>query len=173
MHIARQYLEPQTRDDAGVPVDAAEITDVAMAHLINEYARYITLQDFEHPLLTVLLVCTEQGCCWESTESSPLSLLSVAMAAALARSFRWQSKSISAILQISLASCREAGVRNLKKHLEKIYRKVALKLVKQGAGMPAHAAEPASQDNPVSQEALHVSGAALSLLVPLMLKQTS
>ena len=28
--------------------------------------------------------------------------------------------------------CREAGVRNLKKHLEKIYRKVALKLVKGG-----------------------------------------
>ncbi|CAK0771468.1 hypothetical protein CVIRNUC_003863 [Coccomyxa viridis] len=93
VHIARQYLEPQTRDDAGVPADAAEITDVAMAHLINEYAR-------------------------------------------------------------------EAGVRNLKKHLEKIYRKVALKLVKQGAGMPAKAAEPTSQDNPVSQEALHVSGEA-------------
>ena len=42
MHIARQYLEPQTRDDAGVPADAAEITDVAMAHLINEYARYVS-----------------------------------------------------------------------------------------------------------------------------------
>ena len=28
--------------------------------------------------------------------------------------------------------CREAGVRNLKKHLEKVYRKVALKLVKGG-----------------------------------------
>ena len=26
--------------------------------------------------------------------------------------------------------CREAGVRNLQKHLEKIYRKVALKLAK-------------------------------------------
>ena len=53
-------------------------------------------------------------------------------------------------------------MRTLKKHLEKIYRKVALKLVKQGAGMPAKAVEPSTQDNPVSQEALHVSGAALS-----------
>jgi len=39
IHIARQYLEPQTRDDAGVPEDGASITDEAMAHLINEYAR--------------------------------------------------------------------------------------------------------------------------------------
>lgn len=28
--------------------------------------------------------------------------------------------------------CREAGVRNLKKHLEKLYRKAALKLVQVG-----------------------------------------
>ena len=62
-------------------------------------------------------------------------------------------------------------MRNLKKHLEKIYRKVALKLVKQGAGMPAKAAEPTSQDNPVSQEALHVSGAALSPSMLLLLKK--
>ena len=54
---------------------------------------------------------------------------------------------------------REAGVRNLKKHLEKIYRKVALKLVKQGAGPPPHAAS--QEENPVSQEAFHISGAHL------------
>ena len=56
---------------------------------------------------------------------------------------------------------REAGVRNLKKHLEKIYRKVALKLVKQGAGppiWPSEAAGAATGDNSVSQEAFHVSG---------------
>ena len=47
-------------------------------------------------------------------------------------------------------------MRNLKKHLEKIYRKVALKLVKQGAGPPIAAA--AAEANPVSQEALHISG---------------
>ena len=51
-------------------------------------------------------------------------------------------------------------MRNLKKHLEKIYRKVALKLVK-----------PTSHDSPVSQEALHVSGAALSPSMLLVLKQ--
>lgn len=43
VHIARQYLEPQTRDDAGVPLDTASITDEAMAHLINEYARCAVL----------------------------------------------------------------------------------------------------------------------------------
>ena len=66
MHIARQYLEPQTRDDAGVPADAAEITDIAMAHLINEYARYRSLQDREHPPLTMLPVLVMQVCIWES-----------------------------------------------------------------------------------------------------------
>ena len=51
-------------------------------------------------------------------------------------------------------------MRNLKKHLEKIYRKVALKLVKQGAGPPAAAAADAdasTEENLVSQE--EVSGA--------------
>ena len=51
-------------------------------------------------------------------------------------------------------------MRNLKKHLEKIYRKVALKLVKQGAGPPPPAA--AQEENPVSQEAFHISGMYLS-----------
>lgn len=37
--------------------------------------------------------------------------------------------------------CREAGVRNLKKHLEKVYRKAALRLVEAGAALqPAAAA---------------------------------
>ena len=39
VHIARQYLEPQTHEDAGVPKEAASITDEAMTHLITEYAR--------------------------------------------------------------------------------------------------------------------------------------
>jgi hypothetical protein len=37
--------------------------------------------------------------------------------------------------------CREAGVRNLKKHLERIYRKVALKLVKAGHAPKASAVD--------------------------------
>ena len=48
------------------------------------------------------------------------------------------------------AYCREAGVRNLKKLLEKIYRKVALKLVRQGH-MPASQEGPASQEEGVSR----------------------
>jgi Lon-like ATP-dependent protease len=41
-----------------------------------------------------------------------------------------------------LLRCREAGVRNLKKHLEKIYRKAAFKLVQNGAKLVA--VEPAA-----------------------------
>ena len=40
VHIARQYLEPQAQNDAGIPSAAAHITDEAMRELINEYARY-------------------------------------------------------------------------------------------------------------------------------------
>ena len=44
---------------------------------------------------------------------------------------------------------REAGVRNLKKLLEKIYRKAALKLVKRGVdGPPKAAASDASSEQP-------------------------
>ncbi|MQM01521.1 hypothetical protein Taro_034279, partial [Colocasia esculenta] len=37
-----------------------------------------------------------------------------------------------ALLSLIENYCREAGVRNLQKHIEKIYRKIALKLVRQG-----------------------------------------
>ncbi|KAI8475159.1 MAG: Lon protease C-terminal proteolytic domain-containing protein [Monoraphidium minutum] len=70
--IARSYLEPQARTDAGVPPGAVEVTDGAMGVLIDQY-------------------------------------------------------------------CREAGVRNLKKHLEKLYRKAALKLVQEYVGLPPFA----------------------------------
>lgn len=63
--IARTYLEPQSRADAGVPLGAVKVTEAALDVLVEDYAR-------------------------------------------------------------------EAGVRNLKKHLEKIYRKSALKLVQKG-----------------------------------------
>ncbi|CAH2054931.1 unnamed protein product [Thlaspi arvense] len=39
----------------------------------------------------------------------------------------------AALLSLIENYCREAGVRNLQKHIEKIYRKIALKLVRQGA----------------------------------------
>ncbi|XP_022156355.1 lon protease homolog 1, mitochondrial-like isoform X2 [Momordica charantia] len=39
----------------------------------------------------------------------------------------------AALLGLIENYCREAGVRNLQKHIEKIYRKIALQLVRQGA----------------------------------------
>ncbi|TKV96531.1 hypothetical protein SEVIR_9G434300v4 [Setaria viridis] len=65
MHIARDYLEKNTREASGIKPEQVEVTDDALLALIENY-------------------------------------------------------------------CREAGVRNLKKHIEKIYRKIALKLVRQG-----------------------------------------
>ncbi|GKV31963.1 hypothetical protein SLEP1_g40611 [Rubroshorea leprosula] len=48
----------------------------------------------------------------------------------------------AALLALIENYCREAGVRNLQKHIEKIYRKIALKLVRQGASSePAVAGE--------------------------------
>ena len=80
--IARKYLEPQTREAAGIPAGSTVVTDDAMRELITEYAR-------------------------------------------------------------------EAGVRNLKKLLEKIYRKAALKLVKRGVqGAPP---KPEATDAPAEQ----------------------
>ncbi|ONL96205.1 Lon protease homolog 2 peroxisomal [Zea mays] len=64
MHIARDYLEKNTRQACGIKTDQVEVTDTALLALIENY-------------------------------------------------------------------CREAGVRNLLKQIEKIYRKIALQLVRQ------------------------------------------
>ncbi|XP_048324531.2 lon protease homolog 1, mitochondrial [Ziziphus jujuba] len=47
-----------------------------------------------------------------------------------------------ALLALIENYCREAGVRNLQKHIEKIYRKIALQLVRQGAVDEVAIAEP-------------------------------
>lgn len=39
MHIARQYLEPQTRQEAGIRQGATSITDGALNALVTEYCR--------------------------------------------------------------------------------------------------------------------------------------
>uniref|UniRef100_A0A0D9X360 Lon protease homolog, mitochondrial n=1 Tax=Leersia perrieri TaxID=77586 RepID=A0A0D9X360_9ORYZ len=65
MHIARDYLEKNTREACGIKPEQVEVTDAALLALIESY-------------------------------------------------------------------CREAGVRNLQKQIEKIYRKIALQLVRQG-----------------------------------------
>ncbi|KAL3538266.1 hypothetical protein ACH5RR_001632, partial [Cinchona calisaya] len=66
MHIARDYLEKNTREACGIKPEEVEVTDAALLSLIENY-------------------------------------------------------------------CREAGVRNLQKQIEKIYRKIALKLVRRRA----------------------------------------
>mmetsp|Transcript_6754 Transcript_6754/g.19426 ORF Transcript_6754/g.19426 Transcript_6754/m.19426 type:complete len:811 (+) Transcript_6754:304-2736(+) len=87
--IARRYLEPQARKDAGVPEGTITITDAAMLELVTEYSR-------------------------------------------------------------------EPGVRSLKKLLEKIYRKSALKLVRSESER-TKASEPAgegtAEEQPASQPA--------------------
>ena len=84
--IARTYLEPQSRADAGVPPGSVTVSDAALETLVQDYAR-------------------------------------------------------------------EAGVRNLKKLLEKIYRKAAVKLVQQGiVGTLDKAPPPSSSSSPNENE---------------------
>ncbi|ONM61015.1 LON protease2 [Zea mays] len=78
MHIARDYLEKNTRQACGIKPEQVEVTDTALLALIENY-------------------------------------------------------------------CREAGVRNLQKQIEKIYRKIALQLVRQGvSNEPDHESVSAS-----------------------------
>jgi Lon-like ATP-dependent protease len=57
--------------------------------------------------------------------------------------------------------CREAGVRNLKKHLEKVYRKAALKLVEAGAALqPGTAAAGAANGGAGAEGTGAAAGAA-------------
>ncbi|KAD2393015.1 hypothetical protein E3N88_39992 [Mikania micrantha] len=82
MHIARDYLEKNTRDACGVKPEQVDLTDAALLSLIENY-------------------------------------------------------------------CREAGVRSLQKQIEKIYRKIALQLVRQGAQ-----SEPSGLGNESTQDAM-------------------
>ncbi|KAL9248245.1 hypothetical protein vseg_021589 [Gypsophila vaccaria] len=56
----------------------------------------------------------------------------------------------AALLALIESYCREAGVRNLQKQIEKIYRKIALHLVRQGAGEDS--ATPALQSSEPKSE---------------------
>lgn len=38
-HIARQYLEPATRKESGIPEGSSSLTDAALRTLITEYCR--------------------------------------------------------------------------------------------------------------------------------------
>ncbi|KAH0994942.1 hypothetical protein GBA52_018806 [Prunus armeniaca] len=55
----------------------------------------------------------------------------------------------AALLALIENYCREAGVRNLQKHIEKIYRKIALQLVRQGASDEPEVAD--QIESPTSQ----------------------
>ncbi|XP_076924200.1 lon protease homolog 1, mitochondrial-like [Bidens hawaiensis] len=86
MHIARDYLEKNTRDACGVKPEQVDLTDAALLSLIENY-------------------------------------------------------------------CREAGVRSLQKQIEKIYRKIALHLVRQGAqNEPSGSESESTQDATESKE---------------------
>ncbi|WVZ67150.1 hypothetical protein U9M48_016271 [Paspalum notatum var. saurae] len=92
MHIARDYLEKNTREACGIKPEQVEVTDAALLALVENY-------------------------------------------------------------------CREAGVRNLQKQIEKIYRKIALQLVRQGVSNEAEEAlsvtvseEPSSSDNATAKD---------------------
>ncbi|KAG8363897.1 hypothetical protein BUALT_Bualt19G0070300 [Buddleja alternifolia] len=58
----------------------------------------------------------------------------------------------SALLALIENYCREAGVRNLQKQIEKIYRKIALQLVRQGAYIKPTVDEAKAESSSVSNE---------------------
>ncbi|KAL3651344.1 ATP-dependent serine protease [Castilleja foliolosa] len=58
----------------------------------------------------------------------------------------------SALLALIENYCREAGVRNLQKQIEKIYRKIALKLVREGAYIDPVISEAKAESDSVSNE---------------------
>ncbi|KAL3814633.1 hypothetical protein ACJIZ3_015901 [Penstemon smallii] len=65
----------------------------------------------------------------------------------------------SALLALIENYCREAGVRNLQKQIEKIYRKIALQLVRQGAvGVQLQPDELKAKSGSVSNETVIVEG---------------
>ncbi|KAM2468619.1 hypothetical protein FF1_010277 [Malus domestica] len=68
----------------------------------------------------------------------------------------------AALLALIENYCREAGVRNLQKHIEKIYRKIALQLVRQGASDEPAVAD---QKSPTSQIDLPVEPGVLEAQV--------
>ena len=39
IHIARNYLEPQTREEAGIKEGTSSVSDTALTKLITEYCR--------------------------------------------------------------------------------------------------------------------------------------
>ncbi|KAK4476732.1 hypothetical protein RD792_015892 [Penstemon davidsonii] len=65
----------------------------------------------------------------------------------------------SALLALIENYCREAGVRNLQKQIEKIYRKIALQLVRQGAvGVQLQPDELKAKSGSVANETVIVEG---------------
>lgn len=64
----------------------------------------------------------------------------------------------AALLALIENYCREAGVRNLQKHIEKIYRKIALRLVRKGASSePPAAGDHVVGPNEVREESVSES----------------
>ncbi|KAJ4892971.1 hypothetical protein Rs2_19765 [Raphanus sativus] len=60
----------------------------------------------------------------------------------------------AALLSLIENYCREAGVRNLQKHIEKIYRKIALKLVRQKASVSVEDTKPLAKTDSESLESI-------------------
>ncbi|XP_039022307.1 lon protease homolog 1, mitochondrial-like [Hibiscus syriacus] len=69
----------------------------------------------------------------------------------------------AALLGLIENYCREAGVRNLQKHIEKIYRKIALRLVREGSSnepdISGKSVEPANAKAEVDDESDHHAAA--------------
>ena len=111
---------PQARADSGVPAGAVAVTDAALAALVEDYARWVRVRG--------LGVGRQGG--RPIGVSRPYSGKRAIQCAVPEPALPARLPAGPACL--SACVCSEAGVRTLKKHLEKVYRKAALKLVQSG-----------------------------------------
>lgn len=106
MHIARDYLEKSTREACGIKPEQVFIFSTHFRVPLpakNEIFKIVTYND--------AIFCFLFWFNWLKMLTTKTNLLQVEVTEA-------------ALLALIENYCREAGVRNLQKHIEKIYRKV-------------------------------------------------
>ena len=120
--IARRYLEPAASTDAG----ERSLDAIRMTHFHEALGR----QRLEDALNEAQKVCIySERKKWLKFIPTPPELSLAHCSGVPPGAATLMDPAMDVLIN---EYCREAGVRNLKKHLEKVYRKVALKLVKGG-----------------------------------------
>ncbi|KAJ3310090.1 ATP-dependent Lon protease pim1 [Blyttiomyces sp. JEL0837] len=114
-----------------VPIDLSKVLFVCTAN---------TLETIPAPLLDRMEVITLSGYVAEEKVAIAMKYLSPTARSAAGLDKRNVTLTEDAIEALIRQYCRESGVRNLKKHIDKVFRKAALKIVKAESPVAAVAA---------------------------------